>query len=179
MIVGSIARRYARALFDLAVEQGKVEAWAQGLLALARAVASSEELKEVLVNPVYSRDQRRAISEELVAALRLDREPASFLYLLGQRNRLGYLPAIVEQFGKLADEKLGRLRARVTSAVPLEPAAVQSLADTLARTTGATVLLERAVDPELLGGAVAHVGNLTYDGSVRTQLEDLRRTLKQ
>lgn len=179
MIVGSIARRYAKALFDLAVEQGKVEAWSQSLLSLKQAVDSSEELRDVLVNPIYSREQRRAIAGKLVAALRLDPEPANLLYLLGDRNRLGYLAGLVDVFGELADAKLGRLRARVTSAVPLEAATAQAIADRLARATRAQVILDRAVDPELLGGVVAQVGRLTYDGSVRTQLEDLRKSLKQ
>jgi F-type H+-transporting ATPase subunit delta len=179
MIVGSITRRYAKALFDLAVEAGKVEAWSESLLSLKRAVEASDELRDVLVNPVYTKDQRRAIGAKLVAALRLDPEPASLLYLLGDRNRLAYLGAIVETFGVLADEKLGRLRARVTSAVPLDLPNAQAIADKLARATNAQVILDRNVDPALLGGVVAQVGSLTFDGSIRTQLEALRTALKQ
>jgi F-type H+-transporting ATPase subunit delta len=179
MIVGSIARRYAKALFDLAVEQGKVEAWAQALGALQQAVESSAELSDVLVNPIYTREQRRAISGKLATALKLDPEPANLLYLLGDRNRLAYLDAVVGVFRDLADQKLGRLRARIVSAVPLETLDAQAIADRLARATRAQVILDRSVDPDLLGGVVAQVGGLTYDGSVRSQLEELRRTLKQ
>jgi F-type H+-transporting ATPase subunit delta len=174
MLVGSIARRYAKALFDLAVEQNKVEAWAESLRSLKQAVESSEELRDVLVNPIYTREQRRAIGTKLATALRLDREPAHLLYLLGDRNRLAYLGAVVDTFGALADEKLGRVRARVHSATPL-----QAIADKLARATQAQIILVRGVDPSLLGGVVATVGRLTYDGSVRTQLEALRTNLKQ
>ena len=138
MIVGSITRRYAKALFDLAVEQGKVEAWSEALQSLKRAVDASDELRDVLVNPMYTREQRRAIGQ-----------------------------------------KLGRLRARVTSAVPLDGASAQAIADRLARATRAQVIVERDVDPSLVGGVVAQVGSFTFDSSVRTQLEDLRRTLKQ
>jgi len=179
MIVGSIPRRYAKALFEVAVEQGKVEAWAERLLALQHAVGSSEELRDVLVNPIYTKEQRRAITGKIVAALRLDPHPANLLYLLGDRNRLAYLGGVVEAFSALADEKLGRLRARVTSAIPLDQTIAQSLANQLARAANAQVILERAVEPDLLGGVVAQVGRLTYDGSLRSQLEDLRKTLKQ
>ena len=179
MIVGSIARRYAKALFDLAVEQGKVEAWSQSLAALQEAVGASPELNDVLVNPIYTREQRRAISGKIAAALRLDAEPANLLYLLGDRNRLAYLGAVVDVFRELADRQLGRLRARVVSAVPLETTAAQAIADKLAHATRAQVILDRAVDPALLGGVVAQVGSFTYDGSVRAQLEELRRALKQ
>jgi F-type H+-transporting ATPase subunit delta len=179
MIVGSIARRYARALFDLAVEQGKIEPWANTLGALKQAVEGSSELQDVLVNPVYTREQRRAISGKLVAALRLDEEPANLLYLLGDRNRLSHLGAIVDTFVRLADVKLGRVRARLTSAVPLDAAAAQRISDKIAVATRAQVLLDAEVDPELLGGVVAQVGSLTFDGSLRTQLEAMRSALKQ
>ena len=179
MIMGSIARRYAKALFGLAVEQGRVEAWSDALVALQKAVDGSPDLQDVLSNPVYSKEQRRAIVGKLAAALGLDAEPTSLLFLLAERNRLGYLPAIVRTFGELADLKLGRVRAKVTTAVPLDGAAAQAIADRLSQSTRATVLVDRQVDPALLGGVVAQVGSLVFDGSLRTQLEDLRRTLKQ
>ena len=179
MIMGSIARRYARALFSLAVEMDRVEPWSEALQALKTAVEGSPDLRDVLSNPVYSKEQRRAIVGQLAAAHRLDPEPSSLLFLLADRSRLGYLGAVVDTFRALADEQLGRLRARVTSAVPLDAAAAQAMADRLSKATRATVLLDRTVDPALLGGVVAQLGNFVYDGSVRTQLEDLRRTLKQ
>lgn len=179
MITGSIARRYARALFSLAVESNRVEPWSDALQALQATVEGSSDLQDVLSNPVYSKEQRRAIVGRLAEALRLDPEPSNLLYLLGDRNRLGFLPAVVENFRDLADAHLGRLRARVTSAVPLDAQAAQAIADKLSQATKAQVLLERAVDPALLGGVVAQVGSLVYDGSVRTQLEDLRKSLKQ
>jgi F-type H+-transporting ATPase subunit delta len=179
MIAGSIARRYARALFDLAAERSSVEEWADGLVALQRAVDSSVELGDVLENPVYTKEQRRAIVAKLVAALRLPEEPANLLYLLADRNRLAHLRAIVEVFSRLADEKLGRVRARITSAVPLDAAAALRIADKLSAATHAQVLLDADVDPALVGGVVAQVGSLTFDGSLRTQLESLRQQLKQ
>ena len=179
MIMGSVARRYAKALFSLAVETGRVEPWNESLQSLKEAVEGSPDLRDVLSNPVYSREQRRAIVEQLAAALRLESEPANLLFLLGDRNRLAYLGAIVDTFRALADEHLGRVRAKVTSAVPLDASAAQAIADRLSQATKATVLLDREVDPALLGGVVAQVGSLVYDGSVRTQLEDLRRQLKQ
>src|SRR5512134_1677590 len=119
MIMGSIARRYAKALFSLAVETGRVEAWSVSLLSLKAAVESSPDLRDILSNPVYSKEQRRAIVEKLAAALSLDPEPRSLLLLLGDRNRLSYLSAVVDTFRELADQQLGRLRATVTSAVKL------------------------------------------------------------
>src|SRR5512146_2687585 len=159
MIMGSIARRYARALFSLAVEADRVEAWSDALLALQAVIDGSPDLRDVLSNPVYSKEQRRAIVQQLAAALRLDQEPTSLLLLLGDRNRLGYLPAVVTAFREQADRQLGRLRARVTSATALDAAAAKAMADKLSQVTRQQVLLDRTVDPALLGGVVAHVGN--------------------
>ena len=82
-------------------------------------------------------------------------------------------------FRELADVELGRLRAKVTSAVPLDDAAVDAIAEKLSAATQKKVLVERAIDPAILGGVVAQVGSVVYDGSIRTQLEDLRSTLKR
>jgi F-type H+-transporting ATPase subunit delta len=179
MIVGSIARRYAKALFELAVEQGKVDAWSSSLSSLQQAIESSAELRDVLENPIYTKEQRRGIVAKLVASLGFDATPANLLFLLADRARLSEFGSVVTHFGALADAKLGRLRARVVSAAPLDSTAAQHISDRIAAATKAEVILDRSVDPELLGGVVAQVGRLTYDGSLRSQLEDLRRTLKQ
>jgi F-type H+-transporting ATPase subunit delta len=179
MIPGSIARRYAKALFSLAVEKGRIEPWSDSLLALGQAIEGSAELRDVLQNPAYPRETRAAVMARLTEPLRLDAEPAALLQLLGERNRLGGLTAIVAAFRELADVELGRVRARVTSAVPLDDAAVNAIAERLSAATQKKVLVERAVDPAILGGVVAQVGSVVYDGSIRTQLEDLRSTLKR
>jgi F-type H+-transporting ATPase subunit delta len=179
MIMGSIARRYAKALFSLAVEQKSVEAWNDRLLELGKAVDEASDLRDVLSNPAYSRDQRRAVVAALGERMKLDEPLKSFLFLLGDRNRFAYLKAVVASYSELADQQLGRVRATVTSAVPLDDAQVAALAQRLAGATRAQVIVERAVDPAILGGVVAQVGSLVYDGSLRAQLEDLRKTLKQ
>jgi F-type H+-transporting ATPase subunit delta len=179
MIPGSIARRYAKALFSLAVEKGRIEAWSDSLLALGQAVDASPELRDVLENPAYPRESRAAVVAQLAATLKLDAEPAALLQLLGERNRLAGLSTIVAAFRELGDVELGRVRATVTSAIPLDDAAITAIAEKLSAATQKKVLVERAVDPAILGGVVAQVGSVVYDGSLRTQLEDLRATLKQ
>jgi F-type H+-transporting ATPase subunit delta len=179
MIPGSIARRYAKALFGLAVEKGRIEPWCDSLLALGQAIDGSPELKDVLQNPAYTREVRAAVVLQLAKALSLDTEPAALLQLLGERNRLSGLSAIVIAFRELADVELNRVRAKVTSAVALDDAAVHAIAEKLSAATRKKVLVERAIDPAILGGVVAQVGSVVYDGSLRSQLEDLRRTLKQ
>ena len=176
---GSVARRYAKALFGLALESGRVEAWSGALASLAEVLHETPDVAEALCDPVHTRDERRGVAQRIAEALKLEREPANLLLLLAERNRLDRTADVLRAFGELADTHLGRLRARLTSAVPLAPDAVDALAGKLSDMTKATVILERQVEPALLGGVVAQVGSLVYDGSVRTQLEDLRRSLKR
>jgi F-type H+-transporting ATPase subunit delta len=174
MIVGSIARRYAKALFSLADEQGQVEQWSSGLEALGRALASSPELRQTLSSPMFAKEQRRGVIAAVAAGLGLPDTVKNFLLLLADRDRLACLPAMVVNFRDLADARLGRIRARVTSAVPLAPEEARRIA----QGGRGEVILETSVDASLLGGVVAQVGSLVYDGSVRSQLEELRRTMK-
>jgi F-type H+-transporting ATPase subunit delta len=178
MIVGSIARRYAKALFSLADEQGQVEQWSSGLDSLGRALASSPELRETLSSPMFAKEQRRGVVGAVATSLGLADTVKSFLLLLADRDRLAYLSAVVVDFRDLADARLGRVRAKVTSAVPLAPEEARRIAEKLAQGARVEVIVESIVDPALLGGVVAQVGSLVYDGSVRSQLEELRRAMK-
>jgi len=191
MIVGSIARRYAKALFSLADEKGQIEQWSKGLEVL-RHLLALPELRDALSNPAMEREQRRSLAKGLsvavelaspkllaAAVLGLEEDVRNLLLLLADRNRLAYLPAILDDYRALADQRLGRVRAKVTSAVPLAADEARRISDKLAEATKAQVIVETAVDPALLGGVVAQVGSVVYDGSVRAQLEELRRAMKQ
>jgi F-type H+-transporting ATPase subunit delta len=178
MTHGIIARRYARALFSLAVEQDRVEAWALALGSARQVLSAHPELSDALSTPTHPREQRRALAAELAALLQLDPEPANLLALLADRNRFSHAEAIFDTFGQLADERLGRVRARVSSARPLPPDQLHRLVDKLATSTQREVIADPEVDPRTGGGVVAQVGNMVYDGSVRTQLESLRRALE-
>jgi F-type H+-transporting ATPase subunit delta len=102
----------------------------------------------------------------------------NFLRLLVDRNRLHHLEGIARVFGDMADARAGRVRAKVVSAFDLQDVAASRLSKSLERATGREVVLDRQVEKSLLGGAVANVGGKVYDGSLQTQLEELRRQLK-
>lgn len=181
MVNVSIARRYARALLDVASEAGRVDAVAEQLTAFARAFAKSPELTDVLLNPAYTRTQRSQVVEGVMKALPGGPDPllASTLRLLVDRNRLGYLADIARLFGDMADARAGRVRGHVTTAAPLTSDALAGIQKQLQQLTQRNVILETRVDPSLLGGVSAQVGSILYDGSLRTQLEEMRRELKQ
>ncbi|TSC27540.1 ATP synthase F1 subunit delta [Corallococcus sp. Z5C101001] len=180
MVNVSIARRYARAILDVAAEGNRTDVVAEQLNAFADVVGKSPELSDVLLNPAYSRAQRSRVVEAVLQSLPVTAEPAlaNALRLLVDRNRLGYLPDIARLYRDMADARAGRVRGQVTSAVPLTPDAVTRLQQSLQQLTQRNVVLETRVDPALLGGVSAQVGGTLYDGTLRTQLEEMRRQLK-
>lgn len=175
MLNVSIARRYARALLEVAAETGTLDVVAQQLDAVAAAMKQSPELSDVLLNPAYSRAQREGVVAHLVKGV--TPALANTMRLLVERNRLQSLPDIARLFRDMADVRSGRVRGKVTSAVPLAADTVKKLEQSLEKLTQRNVVLDTQVDPSLLGGVSAQVGSVLYDGSLKRQLEELRREL--
>lgn len=176
----SVARRYARALLELAPETAGLEVVQQQLQGLAQAVTSSAELNDVVVNPIYTREQRAAVMD-LVMQAGGGAHPIvrNFVRLLIDRNRLGYLVDISRLFRDMADALAGRIRGKVTTAIPMGEEPLRSVKRNLEHLTKREVILETEIQPSLLGGMKAQVGSVVYDGSLRSQLEALRRGLKE
>jgi F-type H+-transporting ATPase subunit delta len=175
MRADAVARRYARAIFQLAEEQGGVDAVANALASTA-ALLEDARVARVLTGPL-PREQKqrllRSISDNVGA-------PPAFrdlLLLLSERDRLRHLGAIREVFDALVDRRRGRTRARVRSAAPLTPDLLAELTRVFGALTGKQVLAEVAVDPELLAGAIVEIDGRVYDGSLRTQLAKLRQRM--
>jgi F-type H+-transporting ATPase subunit delta len=177
MISGSLARRYARALLDVGIDKGTHEKLAAEIDDLAAAYSASRDLQEALTNPVFPRAQRRAVLEAVLVRVGVSTETRNFTLLLLDRERVQVLPAIGRELRAMVDEKVGRVRATVTSARPLPAEHLAQIQTTLEKATGKKVLLEKAEDPALIGGVVAKLGDTVYDGSVRTQLERMREQI--
>ncbi|HVP60604.1 MAG TPA: ATP synthase F1 subunit delta [Myxococcaceae bacterium] len=178
MVNVSVARRYARALLE-ASAPGAVVAVAEQLTALSGLAAANPALADVLRNPAYSRAQRHAVIEELIQLLGPQAPTLpNFLRLLVDRHRLAMLPDVARLFRDMADEKAGRIRGTVVSAVALEPQSIQQLEQTLSRLVQKQVVLDTRVDRDVLGGVSTQVGSVVYDGTLRTQLDDLKRALQ-
>lgn len=179
MRTSTAARRYARALFSLASEAGQVVPLREQLDAMHRLFASEPALRAALFRPLHPVAERRAVLSAVSERMQLDRVLRNFLVYLIDQRRLVAFDAIRDEYGRLADEAAGRVQARVTAAAPLDEAQRQRLQNALAARTGRRVELDVSVDPELIGGAVAVVGNVVFDGSLRTQLAQLRESLSQ
>jgi F-type H+-transporting ATPase subunit delta len=174
---GSVARRYARALFGIGVDAGTFEALGDELGVLATLWNESDELRQALENPVFKPSEKRAVLERILPQVAPTPEVQRFVLLLLDRRRIVLLPAIARAYRDLTDAHVGRVRAEVISAEMLTPATLDRVRRSLEQRTGKKVLINSTVDPELIGGVVARVGDLVLDGSVRTQLEDLRARL--
>jgi F-type H+-transporting ATPase subunit delta len=179
MATVSIARRYARALIDLGAEKNALDRYSQQLDRLVAAMGEAPELGEVLVNPAYGKALRAQVVEAVLAGLGgFDADVQNFVRLLLERGRLTQLSDIARVYRTLADARAGRVRGKVTSAVPLSNDALQKIEGVFRAVTQKEVVMESRVDPSILGGVSAEVGPLVYDGSIRSQLEELRRTLR-
>jgi F-type H+-transporting ATPase subunit delta len=174
---GSVARRYARALFGIGVDAGKFEALGREIDDFASLLEQSAELRQALENPVFGPAEKRKVLESLLPRVAPTPEVQRFVLLLLERRRIVLLPAIARAYRDMTDAHLGRVRAKVISAEPLAGPVLDRVRRSLEQRTGKQVIVETAVDPELIGGVVARVGDLVLDGSVRTQLEDLRTKL--
>jgi F-type H+-transporting ATPase subunit delta len=174
---GSVSRRYARALFSIGVDRGSFEQLGRELDAVADLWTGSAELRQALENPVFKGTEKRAVLQGLLPRVAPTRDVQKLVLLLLERRRLPAVPAIARAYREMADLHTGRVRAHVTSAQPLGPSDLERVRQSIERRTGKKVILEAAVDPALIGGLVARVGDLVLDGSVRTQLGTLRDRL--
>lgn len=177
MITGSIARRYAKALLEIGIANKRLDALGKELEAVAATIAGSSELRVTLDSPIFPLSQRRAVLEDVLRRLGGSQMMRNFMMLLLDRGRIGSVAAIAREHRALVDEQVGRLRAAITSAKPLSTAIESRLKAALEKRTGKIVLLEKREDPALLGGVVAQIGDMVYDGSVRTQLAAVREQL--
>ena len=177
MARGAGAQRYAKALFQLAKEEGRAVELRQELGAFAELMASEQPLRDVLLQPLHPVAQRRALLQAVAERLGLSPVLRSFFSFLIDQRRLVDFDTIRHEYGRLADEEMGISKARVRTASPLREEQLARLQQALSTRTGRQVELEVEVDEDLLGGVVAQVGDLVFDGSLRSQLEQLRANL--
>jgi len=172
----TIARRYAKALLALGQEDGNFETYGQELAAFVK-VAAESRLIDALTNPLYPTEVRHKLLEAVLDKAGPSKMVRNFLGLLHDKGRIGQLAAISAHLQVLVDEVKNVKRATIVTAGPISEAVQQQVRTTLERLTGHTVFIESKVDPDIIGGIVAQVGDLTLDGSVKTQLKNLKESL--
>jgi F-type H+-transporting ATPase subunit delta len=177
MARSATARRYAKALFELAKESGRVAEVAEELRHMAALLADNRELHDTLFRPLHPVAQRQAVLNGVTERIAASPNVRSFFCLLIDQRRLVNFPAIHEEFERLTHEDAGVRRAEIVAAGALSDDQLERLRQALAARTGCQIEVTVRVDPSLLGGVVAKVGDLVFDGSLRTQLSQLRANL--
>jgi len=172
----ALGRLYARAMLDLASQNGEEDALQEELRELVRAVSENAELADFLSTPLVDDDQRAAILEKNLRGKASDLLVDS-LQVLRRKGRLGKLPAIAEAYRLELRERQGLVDAQVTSAIPLSPALRAQLTASLRRFSGKEPYLVERVDPSLLGGTVVQIAGQKIDTSVARHLRELSDAL--
>ena len=171
-----IAKPYAQALYDAAAEQAalsRIVGDANQIISLAQ---ESKDFEQFLTNPILSPQFKSEMFQQLLSEA-VQPLTLNFLLLLASKQRERFLVAILQAFLKLVDLKAGRVVAQVTSAVPLSDAQQTSLVKQLSDYSGAEVRLELSEDTAIKGGIIVRLGDTVFDGSVATQLQQLRSLL--
>jgi F-type H+-transporting ATPase subunit delta len=178
MSLRTSANRYAKALFDVALEEkadlAKID---QDLAAAAELLSTNGELQGAVERAGVPDASRKAVMDQVADKLGVAPQVKKLLAMLTESRKLDRVPQIAEAYRERLLAHQNIVRADVTSAAPLSAEKTKALEESLSKVTGKKVELTVTVDPELLGGVVATIGSTVYDGSVKTQLQRLRQEL--
>jgi F-type H+-transporting ATPase subunit delta len=164
---------YAEAMFDIARAEGTLAEVEDELFRFARALESSDELREALTDPHIPASRRQQIVEDLLGPRATGTTTALVSMVVGA-GRARDLPQIIDKLVARSAAEANKAVAEVRSAIPLTDDQQNRLADAIHRTTGKAVEVKVVVDPSVLGGVVTTVGDTVIDGSVRSRLDQLR-----
>lgn len=174
-----VGARYARALFDLAVETDALAPVEADLKSLKSMIAASIDLRLLLVSPALSAEDKAAGLAAIAARAGLCETTRKFLGLLAANRRVSVLSPIIDAFAALAEARRGVVSAQVVTAIPLSEAQTASLAAALRGALGKDPQIETRVDPTILGGVKVRVGSRLYDASLKSKLDSLKFALKR
>lgn len=177
MLNKKLARRYAKALLEIGKEKNQVAQYQKELSAFAEAVDRVSELRNCLTSPLYSAEEIKPVIGALAKKFDVSDTVRNFLFLLVDKRRAHYLADIVESLNDLANDLFGYARATIITAAPLVANEYDNLKLTLEAVTKKKILLDARVDPQIIGGVIAEVGDKVFDGSIRTQLHKIGETL--
>jgi F-type H+-transporting ATPase subunit delta len=179
-MASAVANRYAHALVDIVMAPGsplKPEDALTQLRSVEALIQESPELRTALLTPAIQTSRKRAVMADLLGKIGSSPLIRNFVFVVIDHRRIGVIGDIREAFELQLDERLGFVRAEVSSAAPLNEQLGAGLESELSKLTGKRMRLRFDVDPALLGGVVARIGSTVYDGSVRGELRELGRRL--
>ena len=179
MSVIAMARRYAEALADVATARNQVDQIDREVRVFAELMKSNRELRDTFASPILSQSNKLKVLEAIIARTTPGQMTANLLRTMLSHYRLHHLPEVYEQFRREMNQRKGMIIAEVTTAAEVGSEEQAKLGRTIEQMTGKKVEFKFKSDPSLIGGMVARIGSVVYDGSVRTQLQEIKERLKQ
>jgi len=167
----AVARRYASALADVAIERGEQREVLAELQSWSSMIEESRVLADVFSNPTIPYDPRRNVLEQLISRTKVRETTGSFLRVILKNQRLSQLKEIAERFEYVLDERAGIVSGEVTTARPISDQTRTELIDALSIATGRTVKLQFNIDESIVAGVIARIGSHVLDGSIQHQLD--------
>lgn len=171
-----VVRGYAEALFTIAEAEGELEPVEEQVYAFAKMADKQAKVREALIDPELPNENKRNLIGEVLGE-RANPVAVNLLGMLVEQGRARDIGRIAESLAEVAAERRQQVVAEVRSAVPLTDAQRHRLAEALSAATGRTVEVKVVVDPDLVGGVVARVGDLIFDGSIRSRLDEAKQHL--
>jgi len=177
MLNKKIARRYAQALIEIGKENNRVEEFKAELENFSDLLKKFPEFQNALLSPLYSAEDLKKTILGVAEKINLSETIKNFLCLLVDKRRIQYFSAILELYEDLTYQISGYVKARVITARPLSTGDFESIKKSLEDITQKKVLLNSVVEPQIIGGVIAEVGDKIFDGSIRNQLQRMGETL--
>ena len=177
MSVETVARRYATALADIVTKNGDASGTQNELKQWETLFDSSADLQSVFANPAIQQANKEKVLESLIARSQPTKTTANFLRVLLRNGRLTDIGEINDKFASVLEERSGGISAQITSARPLTDAQKSEIRINLQRLTGKRISPAFTIDEQIIGGVVTRIGSTVYDGSVKTQLENLKQQM--
>jgi F-type H+-transporting ATPase subunit delta len=173
----SVAKRFAKALIELGVEEKAYEAYGKELRSVLAVFKGNPDLVKILLNPMYKLEERKGLINKVSASVALSPHVTRLMAILVETRNIRFLEEVVEAYSRLEDGLAGRIRASVEAPIELDPALVDEIRSKLKGLTGKEVILTYRHNPSLLGGLVLRIDNTILDGSLKTQLELMREKI--
>ncbi len=178
-ITSGVTSRYASALFDLALSEKKIPAVEKDLERFDKLVAGSEDLKRLVISPVFSADEQYRAIDALLTKAKITGLVGNFVRVVAKNRRLFAMQGMLKAFRELVAEHRGEVSADVTVAKALTATQSKELKAALKSVVGKEVALNATVDPSILGGMIVKVGSRQIDTSIKTRLSSLKLALKE
>ena len=172
-----IAKRYAKALVQLAEEKKTIDKTRTDLAAFVSAVDSLPALQKLLASPVFTPENKKAVIKELAAKLNMDQATQRFVEHLAETGRIRYVKEVFEAFREILAERTNRAMATLTTATAISAPDLADIKKKLETLTGKQVDIDSQIDASLIGGARAQIGSTIYDGTIKNQLDKMRSQL--